>query len=396
MMTIRKNLRDAWLRQPDMPATGSLLDPLAAEQLSLQIAYLGAGHVSPNPMVGAVFTDADHRFLGAGAHRKVGQDHAEIDALADVRNRTGSLDSLRGARLTCTLEPCSHHGRTAPCAEALTGLKLQSVAIGMIDPNPAVSGRGREFLERSGVRVDLYSDDGQREAHWLAEPFCHWLKSGNPFVALKAAHSLTGALARPGDKNRAISSPRAREYGHFLRQIYDAIAIGAQTLIDDNPTLTVRAPIERLRTPMRVVLDPDLRGFKSRNTHNIIASDPARLLWVTSKAAPLADLRQLASTGVTVAQLPVDERGGILARDVLKSLSELGIQSLLLEGGAGLYGAFLEERLVNRLHLFASLNMICGEPAIGWTSGLKAPYDFTLHEANVTPIVNEILIEGSV
>ena len=395
MMTIRKNLRDSWVRQPVMPETGSILDPGAAEQLSLHIAYLGAGHVSPNPMVGAVFTDANHRFLGAGAHCTVGYDHAEINALADVRKRTGSLDVLRGAKLTCTLEPCSHHGRTGPCADVLAGLRLHNVTIGAIDSNPAVSGRGREILEKSGSKVSLFTEEGQREAKWLAEPFFHRIKTGKTFVALKAAHSLTGALARPGDQNRAISSPRAREYGHFLRQMYDAIAIGAQTLIDDNPTLTVRAPIARSRTPMRVVLDPELRGFKSRKTHNILKAEPERVLWVTTKSAPLEELRKLASAGVTVAQLPLGAAGNIMARDILNSLHELGIQSLLLEGGAGLYGSFLNERLVNRFHLFASLNLICGEPAIGWTSGLKTPYDLALSNASISPIENEILIEGS-
>ena len=219
--------KDAALRSLQLPAIGSKLSPQACKELAVLIAGRGIGQVAPNPLVGAVLVDADHGFLGAGAHERLGQAHAEVNAL-DYAEQHQQHGRIRGGTLYVTLEPCAHSNRTPACATTLASTGLAKVVYGLVDPNPRVDGRGAKILEQAGIRAEL-DHTWSATCSELAEIFLCNVRQQRPFVALKVALSLDGLIALPGSQRAWITGPRARAYGHFLRIYYDAIVIGRGT-----------------------------------------------------------------------------------------------------------------------------------------------------------------------
>ncbi len=396
-MQLKQTAMDDWQADYVAPAVGTVLTPAAAMELALRVALLGTGAVSPNPLVGAVIVDRDHRFLAAGAHLRCGGPHAEVAALAQV---SGPLD---GAHMYVTLEPCAHQGRTPSCAMTLAKLPLASVTYAAGDPNPLVNGKGAAILHQAGIRCS-HDPAHASAAQRLAEAF-HWQHAhGLPFVGLKAAVTLDGSLARRGDERQWITSERARHYGHYLRLRYDAVAIGRRTLELDQPTLDIRHPRFSGRTPWRIVFDTHATALLGQplSALKLLQTAPERVVWVVAAAAlagpaaaALAELQALGAHVIACDPLHVGELSSAGAtRWVLQQLLGLGIQSVLLEGGAGLYGRFLDAGLVQRLHLLQAPLVFGGSDRLAWGEGFASRQRLALKDPEVTPLGVDLLIEG--
>jgi diaminohydroxyphosphoribosylaminopyrimidine deaminase/5-amino-6-(5-phosphoribosylamino)uracil reductase len=326
---------------------------------ALALARRGLGLVSPNPMVGAVVV-RDGRVVGEGWHRGPGTPHAEVEALAAA----GPL--ARGATLYVTLEPCSHHGRTPPCAPAVIGAGVAEVVVGTRDPNPLVDGRGLALLREAGVAVREGVLSG--EAERLIEGFAKHVRTGLPFVTLKLAASLDGRAAARDGSSRWITGAAARRDAHRLRAESGAVVVGAGTALADAPSLTVRLREYRGRQPLRVVLDS--RG-------RVPASGPlfepvAPTLVATTPAAPDAVRRAWEEAGAEVAVLEPD-RGRVPLPGLLELLGKRAVQGVLIEGGPTVAWSAVAGRLVDRLVLYLGARLIGGREAPGALAGDGVP-----------------------
>lgn len=329
------------------PSLGTPLSDEAAMFYACTVALKGAGNVSPNPLVGAVIVDREGRYLGAGSHLKLGEAHAEVRAWESVPES----DVTEGGTIFVTLEPCSHFGRTPPCAQMLAKTKLARVVYGVMDPNPKVNGQGRAILEAAGKTVQCLSAWTSR-CEWLARVFIHNQRTGSVFTALKVASTSDGVIAGDQTKRLWITGERARAMGHFLRLEYDAIVIGIGTLTLDNPTLNIRHPWLAGRTPLRVVLDPRNDLDNSRTHFKLFEEEPHRtLVIVPSGSSELCNLQRL---GVKSIRLPLNSSGQFEWSTIKKSLWGLDIRSLLIEGGAGLYRSALTAKAVDVIHWFVA------------------------------------------
>jgi diaminohydroxyphosphoribosylaminopyrimidine deaminase/5-amino-6-(5-phosphoribosylamino)uracil reductase len=308
----------------------------------LALARRGAGSVSPNPMVGCVIVKKG-TVIGRGYHRRFGGPHAEVNAIRSA----GA--SVRGATLYVNLEPCSHHGKTPPCTDLIIRSKVARVVIGTIDQNPLVSGEGIRRLRRAGVSVtvDLLEDESVR----LNEFFFKYIRTRMPFVTLKVAQTLDGKITGPNGSPRWITGPRSRSYVHTLRSHYDAVMVGAGTVLADNPRLTVRNG--RGRDPIRIVLDgkfrlkPEAAVFRNaRGGMAVLLVERNSLVRHSSKA----DL--FMRKGVRVIGIPGRRNGRVPLGRVLRLLGSQGISSLLVEGGASLFSGFVSESKADKLLLF--------------------------------------------
>jgi len=315
---------------------------------ALELARRAAGDTSPNPLVGAVIVK-DGRIIGEGYHRRAGLPHAEIEAL----RRAGR--AARGATLYVTLEPCNHVGRTPPCCDAIVRAGLRDVVVAMRDPNPITHGRGVARLRRAGLRVrtGILKDEAQR----LNAPFTKYITTGLPWTVAKVAQSLDGKIATRTGESRWISSLAFRQLTHQLRRDADAVVVGIETVLRDDPRLTARTAQKPPRPgrPIRVILDSQLRTpLASRCVRD--ASVPT-VIATTARSA--AKRRRLEQRGVTVIVLP-PQRGRVPLRALCRHLaSRFDVMSLLIEGGGEVLAGALQEQLVDRL-VWAVAPMILG------------------------------------
>ena len=313
-------------------------------RLAVRLGRKGLGR-SSSP-VGAVVV-AGGRVVGRGYHRRDGAPHAEAEALREAGARS------RGATLYVTLEPCNHHGRTPPCTDAILAARVRRVVFGLRDPNPRVRGDGAARLRRRGVAVD--SGVEAEACSELIAGFSSVARRGRPLVALKLAVTLDGRIATRTGASRWISGEPARRFVHRLRDEYDAVMVGAGTVIADDPALTCRR--RGGRDPLRVVVDGRLRvPLDARVLTNTAA--PGTLLATTmQRGRKLAALRR---RGVSVLTLP--GRGGLLSlRRLLARLAARGVTSVLIEGGAGLAAGALRARIVDRLFIVVAPKLIGGD-----------------------------------
>jgi diaminohydroxyphosphoribosylaminopyrimidine deaminase/5-amino-6-(5-phosphoribosylamino)uracil reductase len=316
---------------------------------ALRLAAKGRGFTSPNPMVGAVVVHQD-KVVGRGYHEQVGGPHAEINAIRDAGAKA------RDATLYVTLEPCNHYGRTPPCTEAILNAGIARVVVGMPDPNRQVTGGGAEFLRSQGVEV--VSGVIETDCRRLNQAFIKYATTGLPLVTIKAAATLDGRIAtRTGDA-RWISNDRSRRFVHRLRCELDAILVGIETAIKDDPLLTARTTAKRCRQPVRIVLDTRLRLPLTSQLVRTVEQSP---LWVACREDASREKRQaLEQAGVKILALPAGA-GGIDLAELLRELGKLGITSLLVEGGARVLGAFLDENLADEFYLFYAPKIL-GDP----------------------------------
>lgn len=310
---------------------------------ALTLARKGIGRTSPNPAVGCVIVKTG-AVVGEGWHKKAGEPHAEINALA-----MAGADA-RGADVYVTLEPCSHTGKTPPCCKALIRAGVKRVVAGMLDPNPLVSGGGLEALKKAGIETVC----GLLEADCRAInlPFIKHVTTGNPFVTYKCAMTLDGNIATITGESRWISCEESRKYVHRMRSRMDAIMVGVDTIITDNPQLTVRHV--RGENPLRVIVDTRLRTPESVNVLNGELS--SRTMIATTESNPRVHLRYL-KQGATI--VVCDEYDGrVSMEDLLQKLGAMGVQSVLLEGGSRLAGNMLQEGLIDELVIFIAPKVI--------------------------------------
>lgn len=316
-------------------------------RLALRLALKGAGRTSPNPMVGAVLVRGG-RIIATGYHQRAGSDHAEIVALKRAGKRA------QGATLYLNLEPCNHQGRTPPCSLSLIQSRVKRVVVGMVDPNPLVSGRGIRKLRQTKIRVDVGLLEA--ECRKLNEAFSKYVTRRIPFVILKLAASLDGRIATATGDSRWITGPDARRYVHKLRNQVDAVLVGAGTVLADNPRLTCR--IAGGRDPRRIVLDGRLRiPVTARLLHE---REPGKTIIIAGLRAPLKKVKAIERRGAEVWQFP-SRKGGIPFAPVLKALAKRGIVSVMIEGGAITAARALREEVVDKLCFFYAPKFIGGD-----------------------------------
>ena len=324
---------------------------------ALELAALGRGLVSPNPMVGAVIV-RDGRVVGEGWHEGPGTPHAEVRALA------AAGDLARGATLYCTLEPCDHVGRTPPCTRAIVDAGLARAIVAAGDPNPLVDGRGFERLRAAGIEVETgVLEDASRR---LNAAFERHVVTGLPFVTLKTAASLDGKTAARDRSSKWITGDAAREDVQRLRAAADAIVVGAGTVIDDDPSLTVRDPSYRGRPPLRVVVDASGRVPAQAR---VFDDSAPTLVATTGRAGRGAVEAWTATRAPTSWRSIADETDGVSLPELLAHLGKRDVQGVLLEGGATLAWSFVRERLVDRVVLYLAPKLVGGAEAPGVLMG---------------------------
>lgn len=325
---------------------------------TLEIAALGEGLVAPNPLVGCVIVSSSGEIVGEGTYVYDNVTHAEVIALEQAGDRA------RGATAYISLEPHDHHGKTPPCTEALINAGITRVVCPIEDPNPLVSGRGFEKLRQAGVEVvtGILADEAAR----LNEKFICWHKKQRPFVHLKLAMSLDGRISIDNSVSTALSGEQARKRVQDLRHEYDAILVGSNTAVVDNPNLTDRSGRSRRRPLFRIVLDNQLRTPPD-STLASTAADAPTLIFTNSRDHGKIDA--LLAAGVNVIVSP---SGGRDLDGVLAELRRRDIQSLLVEGGSEIAGSFCDARLVDKITFIAAPIVIGGREAPNAIGGAGA------------------------
>ena len=346
---------------------------------ALLLARRGLGRTSPNPMVGAVVVKDGVR-VGEGYHLYERKDHAEVVAL----ERAG--EDARGADLYTTLEPCSHHGRTAPCAERIIERGIGRVFVGTLDPNPLVGGRGVTILEEAGVDVEVGLCEAQAKV--LNEAFFHYITEARPFVTLKLAMTLDGKIATKTGVSKWITSERSRRTVQRLRFGSDGILVGINTVLNDNPSLDVRWRSGNRIT--KVILDSRLRTptearlFGSKDEVIIFHGQDA------DQGAKTALGRQ-----ARLVEVPPSGKGLALDR-VLKKLGELRMNSLLVEGGSQVAASFLSEGFANRIRFFYGPKLIGGTglSSVGELGVEDLVQALSVRDLTVRRLDSDFLVEG--
>ncbi len=305
---------------------------------ALTLSKQGEFSAYPNPMVGAVIVK-DGQIIGEGWHRGPGHPHAEVEALHSCHRDPA------GATLYVTLEPCNHHGRTPPCTEAILKAGLSKVKMAVADPNPCVIGCGGSRLQAAGVVVERGLC--RQEALELNRSFFYHALTKRPWVIMKSAASLDGKINGAAGETRWITGEASRKVVHGLRAQVGAILIGRGTLLQDNPALTNRFEPRGQRQPLKVLLDSSLQISE---TQRLVQENPENLLVFCNQQAPEVKINHLQALGVRVIQQATDGRIDLVK--MLEHLGQNGVQSLLLEGGAQIYAAFIESGLVNEYYLF--------------------------------------------
>ncbi|HCU25721.1 MAG TPA: bifunctional diaminohydroxyphosphoribosylaminopyrimidine deaminase/5-amino-6-(5-phosphoribosylamino)uracil reductase RibD [Deltaproteobacteria bacterium] len=317
---------------------------------AIEAAAKARGHTSPNPMVGAVVV-RNGKALATGFHRRAGLPHAEIEALRRVKDP-------RGATLYVTLEPCCHEGkRTPPCTDALLRAGLKKIVIGALDPNPQVSGRGVKILRHAGLEVK--TGVFRKECETLNIFYNHWMRTGKPWVILKAAASLDGRVALKNGQSRWITGPQARQRVHRRRGEVDGILVGVGTVLADDPQLTARHS-KTARQPVRIVLDPNFRLPMSAKILNSTRESPCWVVVAPGRISA-AKRKRLESLGGQILVCPLGKNGSFHLSRLLTILGKKNILSLLVEGGSEVWTEFYRQKCAQELLLFLAPKILGGD-----------------------------------
>jgi len=353
-------------------------------KLALNLALKAKVRTSPNPMVGALVVK-NGRIVGEGYHEKVGSPHAEIIALDEAAAKA------KGASLYVTLEPCTHFGRTPPCVDRIVKSGIKEVIVGMIDPNPLNNGRGIHILKQHKIKVEVgFWEDKLRK---LNEAFIKYISKRMPFVTVKVAQSLDGKIATYSGDSKWITSDKSRAYSHRIRQNYDAIMVGVNTILRDNPKLDAWFS---KRQPIKIVVDSQLSTPEGAN----IFYKNSQVIIVTLPSFPGQETENRKILGEKARILEVREKAGqINLKDTMKKLAQLEITNILVEGGGTLIGALVDERLVDKILFFISPKIIGGKEAISSVMGkgvVRIDKAIKLKEVKLKRIGEDFLVEGYV
>jgi diaminohydroxyphosphoribosylaminopyrimidine deaminase / 5-amino-6-(5-phosphoribosylamino)uracil reductase len=347
---------------------------------ALFLAERGRGRTSPNPMVGAVVVSSDSVVVGHGYHQRAGEAHAEVLALDMAGERA------RGGTLYSTLEPCSHKGRTGPCAVRIVQAGIERVVAAVIDPNPCVSGQGLAYLSQHGVRVDI--GPGREAATALNQPFFTLVRKRRPFVIMKAALSQDGFLAAAPRRPTRMTSACADRHAQRVRAEIDAIGVGVGTILADDPQLTSRGAY-RARPLIRVVFDRKLRTPPGARVLSTREAGPV-IIVTTAPASGRAEVRKaLEAQG---AEIAIAADGSM--RAALDQLGERDVSSLLLEGGAAVQCSAWHEDVVDFVRVYVTPHVL-GAGGVPFLEGCRFSTT-ALAERRVVPLGPDVLIEGYV
>jgi len=353
---------------------------------ALKEAKRGLGRTSPNPCVGAIIVK-DGRIIAKGYHKKAGSPHAEINA---IRQAT---ESVAGATLYVTLEPCNHTGKTPPCTRAIVESGISRVVVGMKDPNPLVNGTGIAFLESCGVAVA--SGFLERDCREINVAFIKHITTGLPWVTMKAGVSLDGRLNYQQGKSGWITGQESVFEAHKLRNRVDAILVGGKTITIDNPSLTTRLHRGRSKDPIRIIVDSQLSTPRHAQVYHLDSSAPT---WVfhADDALP-SKIADFQAQGIRL--FPIHRKNSnIDLLEILKKLGREGICSVMVEGGAKLHGAFLNAQLFDYAQLFYA-PLFAGDQGVGLAEGLHVqdqPHAPKLVAIRYKKLGNDILISGRI
>lgn len=349
---------------------------------AIELARRGKGRTSPNPAVGAVIVKGG-RIIGEGWHKKAGAPHAEIAALQSCET------SPKGAALYVTLEPCNHEGRTPPCVPAIVKAGIRRVVIGAKDPSTKPGVKGVLALKRAGVKVEMSAL--APECGRLIEDFAKHSATGLPFVTLKTAMTLDGKISTRAGDSKWISSEKSRRLVHLLRDEHDAVMVGSDTVIHDDPALTVRHGKNR-RNPLRVIVDGTLRV--SMNSTVVATASKIPTIIVTTSKAPMKKIDALTLAGVDV--ITATERGShIVLPWLMEELGRRGVMSVLLESGGRLAAAMLDECLIDRVIFFIAPKIIGGPNCVLPGHGVaKMAEALPLADPVITRTGPDILVDG--
>lgn len=351
---------------------------------ALGLASKGLGRTSPNPCVGAVIV-RDGKVIGEGYHKKAGTPHAEIHALRQAG------EAAVGATMYVTLEPCNHTGRTPPCSHAVAKAGIARVVVGMRDPNPLVDGTGVTYLRQKNIEV--ICGVLEEECRELNQPFCKYIRTGLPWVVMKAGISLDGKLNYRHGQGGWLTGAQSAEMVHRLRDRHDAIMIGSRTAMIDDPSLTTRLKEGRGRDPIRVVLDSELL---LPSTARLLSVDSTAPAWIfCHDRVPKSKRDWLEEGGARV--FPVERtENGLVLDQVFRMLAEQGVLSVLVEGGAVLHGRILRERFYDWASLFLA-PVFAGDGGISLISGVCAANReeaATLADISYTRLGDDMMIAG--
>jgi len=342
---------------------------------AIQLAREADHRTSPNPMVGAVVLDREGALAGEGFHRRKGEPHAEQVAIDIAGGRA------RGGTIYTNLEPCMHRHRSPSCVDAVLAAGIARVVVAMEDPDSRVRGAGIARLRAAGVEVK--TGVLEREARRLNEFYIWHRRTGRPFVSAKYAMTLDGKIATSSGESRWITGEAARRHGHRLRHVHDAILVGVNTVIADDPKLTTRDAGPDARQPIRVVLDSTLRT-------------PPRARVLVGERTLIAATAAGRIDGAEVMVLPSDG-GRVALGPLLDELGRRNIISLLVEGGAETHASFFDERLVNRVYAYIAPKLVGGREAPGPVGGggvARLADAHHLHDTEVLKLDDDVLITG--
>ena len=320
---------------------------------ALKEAVKGSGKVSPNPLVGAVIVK-NGKIIGRGYHKKYGEKHAEINAIESCS------ESPAGSDMYVTLEPCSHHGKTPPCTDRITSEKIKRVFIGSIDTSAHSSGRGVNILRSEAVEV--FTGILEEECRIINEPFFYTLENKLPYIALKSATSVDGCLATQSNDSKWITNEESRKEVHRLRNYYDAVMVGKNTVLADDPRLSVR--YVKGRDPVRIIVDE----FLSLSTDHKVFDGSAPVMIITSSDADRSKETYYKNKGITLVKA---ERSGrfVDLRSAFAEIYKTGIRSVMVEGGGEIHSYILNHKLAQRAHFFIAPKLIGSGKSFFYGSG---------------------------
>ena len=355
---------------------------------ALSLAKLALGQASPNPAVGAVVVKSGE-VVGQGYTQLPGSRHAEVSALKQAG------EQARGGVMHVTLEPCCHYGRTPPCSQAIIAAGISELHLAMLDPNPLVSGRGRDELEKEGIKT--YVGEHEAEAKEINEAYIKFITTGMPFVTAKFAVSLDGKIATRNGDSKWLSGTEARKYVHNLRYTADAIMAGVNTILADDPHLTTRCGVrggKARKQPLRVIVDGKGRTPLTAR----LFSEPGKTLLALGRFTTPEEVRALAQVGAELLELPSEE-GRVDLEKLLKALGEREITSVLVEGGGILFGSLFDRGLIDKVIAFIAPIIIGGQEAKTAVAGSgvdKVADALKLDRISVERLGEDLMVSGYV
>lgn len=352
---------------------------------AIELAKMGEGYTKPNPLVGAVIVK-NNRIIGEGYHEFYGEAHAEINAFKNA------VEGVSGAEMYVTLEPCSHYGKTPPCADAIVKKGIKKVVIGMRDPNPLVAGRGIEILRKAGIEVECRVLEDKVKK--LNEIFIKYITSDKPFIILKTAMTLDGKIATKNGDSKWITNELSRKYVHEIRHKVSAIMVGIETVLADDPMLTTRLNHKNGIDPVRIIVDSRARIQLEAKVINLKSN--AKTILATTEFADKEKLKAIEQKGTDIIITPIKNDKVDLIY-LMKELRKRNIDSVLLEGGSTLNYSALEEGIVDKVISFIAPKIIGGSTAktpIGGSGKEFIKEAIMLENMDIKKFEKDIMIEA--